>query len=93
MQNNKKYYCGILLQVWERVMPEWMNAIRSNVPHERLREFKSLLRYVVHVQRTEKSILMALKFRFSLVEKLVFQAEGGVFWVRPYAHALPRHRL
>lgn len=28
-------------------MPEWMNAIRSEVPHERLQEFKSLLRWVV----------------------------------------------
>ncbi|XP_046839871.1 protein unc-79 homolog isoform X2 [Xenia sp. Carnegie-2017] len=30
-------------EVWERIMPEWMNAIRSGVPPERLREFKSLL--------------------------------------------------
>ena len=31
-------------------MPEWMNAIRSNVPPERLREFKSLLRSVKYTQ-------------------------------------------
>lgn len=32
--------------VWECIMPEWLEAIRTEVPDNQLKEFREVLRYV-----------------------------------------------
>jgi hypothetical protein len=39
-------YNVINQSVWECIMPEWLEAIRTEVPDNQLKEFREVLRWV-----------------------------------------------
>ena len=50
-------YNVISQSVWECIMPEWLEAIRPEVPDNQLKEFREVLRWVSSLT---KSLIVAL---------------------------------
>lgn len=43
-------YNVISQPLWECFMPEWLEAIRTEVPDHQLKEFREVLRYIHHLE-------------------------------------------